>query len=55
MLYGHIETIEERLEHMDMLRQAQDETGGFMTFIPLAFHPKNTEMATSPGVPGSRI
>lgn len=45
MLYGHIETIEERLEHMDMLRQAQDETGGFMTFIPLAFHPKNTEMA----------
>ncbi len=45
MLYGHIETIEERLEHMDMLRQAQDESGGFMTFIPLAFHPKNTEMA----------
>jgi aminodeoxyfutalosine synthase len=45
MLYGHIETIEERLQHMDMLRQAQDETGGFMTFIPLAFHPKNTEMA----------
>jgi len=45
MLYGHIETIEERLEHLDMLRQAQDETGGFMTFIPLAFHPKNTEMA----------
>ncbi len=45
MLYGHIETIEERVEHLDMLRQAQDETGGFMTFIPLAFHPKNTEMA----------
>lgn len=45
MLYGHIETIEERLEHLDMLRKAQDETGGFMTFIPLAFHPKNTEMA----------
>lgn len=45
MLYGHIETIEERLEHLDMLRRAQDETGGFMTFIPLAFHPKNTEMA----------
>jgi aminodeoxyfutalosine synthase len=45
MLYGHIETIEERLEHLDMLRQAQDETGGFLAFIPLAFHPKNTQMA----------
>ncbi|MDH4321372.1 MAG: aminofutalosine synthase MqnE [Desulfobulbaceae bacterium] len=45
MLYGHIETIDERLEHLDMLRRAQDETNGFMTFIPLAFHPKNTEMA----------
>ncbi|MDH4318337.1 MAG: radical SAM protein, partial [Desulfobulbaceae bacterium] len=39
MLYGHIETIDERLEHLDMLRRAQDETNGFMTFIPLAFHP----------------
>jgi aminodeoxyfutalosine synthase len=45
MLYGHIETIEERLEHLDMLRQAQDETGGFLAFIPLAFHPKNTELS----------
>jgi len=45
MLYGHIETFEERVEHLDMLRQAQDETGGFMTFIPLAYHPKNTELA----------
>lgn len=45
MLYGHIETIEERLEHLDLLRQAQDETNGFLTFIPLAFHPKNTELA----------
>jgi aminodeoxyfutalosine synthase len=46
MLYGHIETIEERLEHLDALRRTQDETGGFLAFIPLAFHPKNTEMAT---------
>ena len=46
MLYGHIETIEERMEHLDMLRQAQDETGGFLAFIPLAFHPKNTELST---------
>jgi len=45
MLYGHIETLEERVEHLSMLRDAQDETGGFMTFIPLAFHPKNTELA----------
>jgi len=45
MLYGHIETLEERIEHLDHLRQAQDETNGFLTFIPLAFHPKNTELA----------
>jgi putative menaquinone biosynthesis protein, SCO4494 family len=45
MLYGHIETIDERLAHLDALRQAQDETGGFLAFIPLAFHPKNTAMA----------
>lgn len=45
MLYGHIETVEERIEHLDMLRRAQDETGGFLAFIPLAFHPKNTELS----------
>ena len=45
MLYGHIETLEERVEHLEMLRQTQDETGGFLTFIPLAFHPKNTELS----------
>lgn len=45
MLYGHIETIEERVEHLELLRQAQDETGGFLTFIPLAFHPKNTQLS----------
>ena len=44
MLYGHIETVEERVEHLVALREAQDETGGFMCFIPLAFHPKNTEL-----------
>ena len=46
MLYGHIETLEERLEHLEALRTAQDETGGFLAFIPLAFHPKNTELAS---------
>lgn len=45
MLYGHIETMEERLEHLDALRKLQDETAGFLAFIPLAFHPKNTAMA----------
>jgi len=44
MLYGHIESLEERIEHLEMLRSAQDETNGFLTFIPLAFHPKNTEL-----------
>ena len=45
MLYGHIETIEERLEHLQALREAQDETKGFLAFIPLSFHPKNTAMS----------
>jgi aminodeoxyfutalosine synthase len=45
LLYGHIETVEERLEHLDALRITQDETGGFLAFIPLAFHPKNTAMS----------
>ena len=42
MLYGHVETIAERVEHLLALRDLQDRTGGFLTFIPLAFHPKNT-------------
>jgi aminodeoxyfutalosine synthase len=42
MLFGHIETLEERLIHMIKLREAQDETGGFLTFIPLAFQPGDT-------------
>jgi aminodeoxyfutalosine synthase len=53
MLYGHIETLEERVEHLDALRRAQDETGGFICFIPLAFHPGNTaldEIAPTGGV-----
>jgi aminodeoxyfutalosine synthase len=42
ILYGHIETIEERLEHLITLRSLQDETGGFLSFIPLAFQPGDT-------------
>lgn len=45
MLYGHIETMEERVEHLAALRNAQDETGGFLAFIPLAFHPQHTELS----------
>lgn len=49
MLYGHIETPEDRISHLLKLRQVQDETGGFLAFIPLAFHPKNTELSNSSG------
>jgi aminodeoxyfutalosine synthase len=52
LLYGHVETRAERVEHMCRLRELQDETGGFMCFIPLAFHPENTEMADLPGPTG---
>ncbi|MDI6790707.1 MAG: aminofutalosine synthase MqnE [Thermodesulfobacteriota bacterium] len=45
MLYGHIESAEERVGHLLALRRTQDETGGFMSFIPLAFHPRNTELS----------
>ncbi len=44
MLYGHVETFGERVDHLLKLRRLQDETGGFLTFVPLAFHPKNTQM-----------
>ena len=44
MLYGHIETEADRVDHLLALRSLQDETGGFQTFIPLAFHPANTAM-----------
>ena len=45
MLYGHLETEQERIDHMIKLRELQDETGGFMSFIPLAFHPGNTDLS----------
>ena len=48
MLYGHIETIEERVDHMLRTRALQDETGGFQAFIPLAFHPDNNQMRKLP-------
>ena len=42
LLYGHVETYEERVDHMLRLRDQQDATGGFLSFVPLAFHPANT-------------
>lgn len=45
MLYGHIETYAHRVDHMRRLRDLQDETGGFQTFIPLKFRNKNNEMS----------
>jgi aminodeoxyfutalosine synthase len=48
MLYGHIETREERVDHMLRARAVQDETGGFQAFIPLAFHPDNNQMRKLP-------
>jgi len=48
MLYGHIETAEERVDHMLRARVLQDETGGFQAFIPLAFHPDNNQMRKLP-------
>ncbi len=44
MLAGHIETMAERIEHLDKLRRLQDETGGFLAYIPLRFHPDNTPL-----------
>jgi len=45
MLYGHIENSRHRVDHLCRLRELQDDTGGFQTFIPLAFHPENTGLA----------
>jgi aminodeoxyfutalosine synthase len=48
MLYGHIENFKHRIDHMERLRQLQDETGGFNTFIPLKFRNKDNEMSNVP-------
>jgi aminodeoxyfutalosine synthase len=48
MLYGHIETIEERVEHLVKMRALQDETRHFVTFTPLSFHPEGTQLAELP-------
>jgi aminodeoxyfutalosine synthase len=53
MLYGHIETMEERVDHMLRASALQDETGGFQAFIPLAFHPDNNQMRKLPPPSGT--
>jgi len=53
MLYGHVETVDDRIEHLGMLRELQDETGGFLTYIPLAYHPDNNELGEELGRVGS--
>ncbi len=52
MLYGHVETAAERVDHLLALRELQDETGGFQCLIPLAFHPENTELDHLPPTGG---
>jgi aminodeoxyfutalosine synthase len=53
MLYGHVETSEDRMHHLGMLRDLQDETGGFLAYIPLAYHPDNNELGIELGRTGT--
>ncbi len=53
MLYGHVESFEDRIQHLGMLRDLQDETGGFLAYIPLAYHPDNNELGTELGRTGT--
>lgn len=52
MMFGHIETIDERLEHLDRIRDLQDKTGGFTAFIPWPFQPDNTALSHLPKLSG---
>ncbi len=53
MLYGHVETAEDRVAHLAMLRDQQDRSGGFLTYIPLAYHPEHNELGEELGRVGS--
>jgi len=53
MLYGHVESADDRLQHLAMLRELQDETGGFLTYIPLAYHPDHNELGEELGRVGT--
>ena len=54
LLYGHVETFEDRVRHLMMLRDLQDETGGFLTYIPLAYHPEDNTLGEERGWSGRR-
>jgi aminodeoxyfutalosine synthase len=53
MLYGHVETLDDRMEHLQMLRDLQDETGGFLAYIPLAYHPDDNALGERLGRQGT--
>ncbi len=53
MLYGHVESLQDRVDHLTMLRDLQDETGGFLAYIPLAFHPDHNELGRELGREGT--
>ncbi|HXM37205.1 MAG TPA: aminofutalosine synthase MqnE [Gemmatimonadales bacterium] len=53
MLYGHVETLADRVDHLLALRALQDETGGFLTYIPLAYHPDHNELGETLGRTGT--
>ena len=53
MLYGHVETIQDRVDHLSMLRDLQDESGGFLAYIPLAYHPDNNQLGIELGRQGT--
>lgn len=53
MLYGHVETADDRIEHLSALRSLQDETGGFLTYIPLAYHPDHNDLGEELGRVGT--
>ena len=53
MLYGHVETLTDRVEHLQMLRDLQDETGGFLAYIPLAYHPDDNQLGRELGREGT--
>ena len=53
MLYGHVESIEDRVEHLALLRDLQDESHGFLAYIPLAYHPDNNELGIELGREGT--
>ena len=54
LLYGHVETYEDRVAHLSVLRDLQDQTGGFLTYIPLAYHPENNTLGEQMGWNGRR-